>query len=151
MQLFLQLDSQRWKINLLQGAEKTLRVATSSYSLQWFQKVHAVIAESRSELCSCCKPKKIARQVANRGHLTRCNRPTRSLSGNTIATQVAKKLAPCNTSYRPRFYSLQRLKRFFETITIYRPIYSPTLQHIICLLQLAMDFFFQLNTSFKTE
>ena len=46
-----------------------------------------------------------------RVHVTRCN-----LAHNAIATQAAKKIALCNTSYRVWFCYLQRLQRFFKPL-----------------------------------
>ena len=68
----------------------------SKQSIQSLQKV-----EPSSTLCSHCKPKEVARQVAKRA----CD--TSNLSHNAIATQVTKKIAPCNTSCRAWFYFLQ--------------------------------------------
>ena len=60
-----------------------------------------------STLCNCCKPKKIARQVAKRACCYTLQ-PTCNLSRIAIVTQVAKKITPCNTSYGARLYFLQR-------------------------------------------
>ena len=47
---------------------------------------------------------------------------------------------------RSRLYVLQRSQRFFETIASF----SPRLKRVTCLMQLAMDFFFQrCETSWK--
>ena len=129
VQSFLSLVSQHWKRNPLQVAEDMLHFATLRCNLQRFKKIHAVITESRTKLR--CKPRKIARQVL-RGHAARCN--LLAFTSNAIATQVAKRLLPCNTSCRARFYFLQEL---FETIASC----SSTLQCVTCLLQFAMDFF----------
>ena len=98
--------------------------------MQSLQKV-----EPSSTLSNCCKPKKAVRQVAKRACYTL--QPTCNFSCNTIATQVAKKLAPRNTSCRVRLYFLQRLQIFCEAIASC----SPRLHRVTCLLQLAMDFF----------
>ena len=50
---------------------------------------------------------------------------------------MARKITLCETSYRVRFYFLQRLQRFFETTTSC----SLRFQRVTCLLQLTMDFF----------
>ena len=62
--------------------------------MQSLQKV-----EPSSTLCSRCKPEKVVRLVAK---MTACNilQPTSNSSRGTIATQVAKELAQCNTSRR---------------------------------------------------
>ena len=62
-------------------------------SMQSLQK-----AEPSSTLCSHCKPEKVVRLVAK----TACNtqQPTSNSSRGTIATQVGKELAQCNTSRR---------------------------------------------------
>ena len=65
-------------------------------SMQSLQKVELI-----STLCKCCKPKKVARQVAKRACYTL--QPTCNFCRNAIETQVAKKIAPCNTSCRVRF------------------------------------------------
>ena len=80
----------------------------SKQSLQLLQKVEPCFT-----LCSCFKPNKVARQFAKRTCYTL--QPTCNLSRNAIATQVAKKIAPCNTSSRAPFYCLQRPQRLFET------------------------------------
>ena len=87
-------------------------------------------AEPSSTLCNCCKPKKVPRQIAKRACYML--QPTCNFSRNAIETQVAKKIASCNTSYRPRFYCLQRLQRFFKSIASC----SPRWLRVTCLLQL---------------
>ena len=75
-------------------------------SLQSLQKV-----ELSSTFCNRCKPKEVARQLAKRQCYTL--KTTCNFSRNAIATQVAKKIAQCNTCCRARFYFLQLLQRFF--------------------------------------
>ena len=61
--------------------------------------------------CNRCMPK----IVANRACYTL--QPTWTFSYNAIATQVVKKIAPCNTaSYRAGFYFLQRFQRFLKLL-----------------------------------
>ena len=117
----------------------------SKNSMQSLQKVKV-----SSTLCNLCKHKKIVKQVANRACYTLQH--TRNIALNSIAEQVAKKIALYNTGYRARFH-LQLLQRFFKTSSSCRPrsqrIFeniascSPRLQRVTSLLQLVMDFFFQ--------
>ena len=78
-------------------------------SLQSLQKI-----EPNSNLCDCCKCKKVARQVARRACYTL--QPTCNFSSNAIATHVAKKIAPC--SCRAQFYFLQQLQNFFRPLQV---------------------------------
>ena len=113
----LHLVSQRWKNKSIARCRRHVTPCSlglqlamvSKQSMQSLQKV-----ELSSTLCNRCKPKKVETQVAKRACYTL--QPTCNLSRNTILTQVAWKIAPCNTSCRARFYFLQRLQRFFETI-----------------------------------
>ena len=52
--------------------------------------------EPSSTLCKHCKLKTVARQAAER--VCYESHPTCNLSHNSIATQVARKIAPCNAS-----------------------------------------------------
>ena len=67
----------------------------SKQSMQSLQKV-----ERSSTLCNLYKTKKVAKQVAKRTFYTL--QPICTLSYNAIATQVAKKIAPCNTRFFPK-------------------------------------------------
>ena len=111
---------------------------------QWLHKT-----EPGSTLRNRCKPKKVTKQVAKRA----CHKlkPACSLSHNTIATQVAKIFVPCNTSCRAQFHFLQRLQRFLKALQVedrhsngvFKTISScsPTLQRVMCILELGTDFF----------
>ena len=96
--------------------EKEIKLQKTCYTLQ-------SRATTCNGLCNRCKrynrtllciivasPEKLWDKL-KRGHVTRCN-----LFLNAIATQVAKKIAPCNTSLRARIYLLQRLQGFLQTI-----------------------------------
>ena len=64
--------------------------------------IHPMPSEKSQRLS--CKPKTVARQVAKRA----CYKlkPTCTFSHNAIATEVANKIAPRNSSFRARFYFL---------------------------------------------
>ena len=68
--------------------------------------------------CNFSKPRQVARQVTRQFAKRECNtlQPICNLSRNSIATQVANKTARCNTSFRARFYFLQRLQIFAKCV-----------------------------------
>ena len=117
-----------------------LPVAISSCNLEWFQKNpnNRCRKQNLALLCAIVASQKSCETNGN-GACYTLHPCTCVLSRNAIATHAAKKIAPCNTSCRDRFYLLQRLQGFLETIVSY----NPRLQRvIICLLQVAMDFYF---------
>ena len=82
--------------------------------------IHAITAECRTEFhfVKSLQVQKSCETSCKEGilHAATCLQ----FSYNAIATQVAKKIAPCNCP-RARFYFLQRLQRFFETIASWSP------------------------------
>ena len=81
-------------------------------------------------LCNCCKPKNVARQVEEVFFQLQ---PTSNFSLNTIATQVAKKITPCNTNCRARFYFFpnvgDKLQGKLYRVTVYYNILVNCLQY----------------------
>ena len=101
--------------NCLPMLEKNhCKLQKTCYMLQSLQKV----GPSSTSL-NCCKPEKIARQVAKRACYTL--QPTCNFCRNAIGAQVANRIASCNISCRARFYSLQRLQRFFKQLRVAAP------------------------------
>ena len=79
----------------------SIHVTRCNLGLQFaiVSKIGAIIVKCKtgSALCNSCKPKKVARQVAESTYYTL--QPTYNLSRNAIVTQVAKKIVSCNTSF----------------------------------------------------
>ena len=138
MQFSLRLVSQCWE-KKLQVAGDMLHVAILGGNLQWLQKSLQSLQEVESSstasdtwcnfLCNlCCNG--VAKKVAGRSQRVTC--PLCNLYHNFLGLQKLH-------ISRARFYFLQRFHGIcFE------------LQCVTCLLQLAMDFFFQhCKTSFK--
>ena len=98
------------KRNPLQGAKDMLHVEFSICNLQWLQ----TIAQIKTQFyrVQSLKAPKVARHVEKRACYML--QPTCNSSRNAITTQVAKKIAPCNTSCRARVYFLQQLRRFLK-------------------------------------
>ena len=96
-------------------------------SMQSLQKV-----KLSSALCNHCKSQKVTMQVAKKACYTL--QPNCNLSRNATGTQVEKKIAPSSSSFTDRFYFVQRLQRFFETIASCSPSFYCVFRHY-CKLQ----------------
>ena len=96
-------------------------------SMQSLQKV-----KLSSALCNHCKSQKVTMQVAKKACYTL--QPNCNLSRNATGTQVEKKIAPSSSSFIDRFYFVQRLQRFFETISSCSPSFYCVFRHY-CKLQ----------------
>ena len=80
-------------------------------SMQSLQKVNP-----SSAVCNRCMTKKVARQVAKRArHMLQL---TFNFSRYAIATQVANKIALCNTSCRALFSSCSDCRDFFKPLQV---------------------------------
>ena len=118
------------------GSKNTLQSRAAAYDLFKTNSFHSLqTVELSSTVRKCCKPKKLLDKF-HRGHVTRCDLPATFLA-TPLQHKLQRKLHRVTLAVELDSTSYNDCRDSFEAVASY----SPRLQGVTCLLQLAMNFF----------